>query len=76
MSNEELIAAIKDEFPQLDPKQVHADSVLLDLLGWSSLNLAIVRAKIIDEFGVELTDDEIKGASDIKTLASLISDKQ
>lgn len=73
MSTKELIEAIADEFPQVDTAQIADDTILLDLLGWSSLNILIVRAMVQTTFGAKLTDLEIKEAITIKGLTEKIN---
>lgn len=69
---EKLIAAIRDEFNELNTTPVTADTELRELLGWSSLNLVIIRAKIMTEFGVKLSDQQIKSCTTVKDLYALI----
>jgi acyl carrier protein len=75
MSSEQLIEALAEEFPQVDIAEVKDDTILLDLLGWSSLNILIVRAMVQTHFGAKLTDTEIKEALTIKGLTALINQR-
>ena len=73
---DELIAAIYEEFADLKPGIIKEDTSLMELLGWSSLNLVIIRAKIQDNFGVKLSDQQIKSCITVDDLNKLISSKR
>ncbi len=70
---EKLITAIREEFNELNTATLTPDTELRELLGWSSLNLVILRAKILTEFGVKLSDQQIKSCTTIKDLYTLIA---
>ncbi|HRG88529.1 MAG TPA: acyl carrier protein [Chitinophagales bacterium] len=70
---EKLITAIREEFNELNTTTLTPDTELRELLGWSSLNLVILRAKILTEFGVKLSDQQIKSCITIKDLYTLIA---
>ncbi len=58
-TEQELIDALAEEFPNVDSDALTATSVLRDELGLSSLDVLIVRAKIEDAFGVKVSDADI-----------------
>jgi acyl carrier protein len=70
---DKLIAALSEEFTQIKVGQILPESVLMELLGWSSLNIVIVRAKVQETFGVKLSDQQIKSCKTVADLYSLIS---
>jgi len=71
----QLIEAILEEFNSLNPKNLTINSNLLDVLGWSSLNILIVRAKIKEEFNIDLSDEEIKKCTSLNDLLKKINSK-
>lgn len=68
MKIEALIEILVEEFPHIDQVKITADSNLFETFGWSSLNILLIRAKIIDEYGVDLSDDKIKTCVTIQDL--------
>ncbi len=72
---EKLIAAIREEFNELSSTPILADTELQSLLGWSSLNLVVLRAKIQNDFGVKLSDQQLKSCRTVADLQQLITEK-
>ncbi len=70
---DKLINALREEFAEIKVGLIVADSDLLELLGWSSLNIVIVRAKVQETFGVKLSDQQIKSCKTVADLYSLIT---
>ncbi|MCB9365503.1 MAG: acyl carrier protein [Flavobacteriales bacterium] len=68
MKVENFIKTLIEEFPQIDDSNIKAADNLFDTFGWSSLNILLIRAKIIDEYGVDLSDDKIKSCTTIQDL--------
>jgi len=74
-TEKQLINAILEEFNNLDPQKLTIQSNLLDVLGWSSLNILIVRAKVKEEFNIDLDDEEIKKCISLADLLKKINSK-
>jgi acyl carrier protein len=70
---DKLISALSEEFSEIKVGRIHAESELMELLGWSSLNIVIVRAKVQETFGVKLSDQQIKSCKTVADLHSIIS---
>ena len=70
---DKLTNALSEEFAEIKVGRIQADSNLMELLGWSSLNIVIVRAKVQDTFGVKLSDQQIKSCKTVADLHLLIS---
>lgn len=65
---EEFILKLKEEFPHINEINIKPSSNLFETFGWSSLNLLLIRAKIIDEYGINLSDHIIKSCTTIQDL--------
>jgi len=70
---DKLITALSEEFAEIKVGRILPESELMELLGWSSLNIVIVRAKIQETFDIKLSDQQIKSCKTVADLHSLIS---
>ena len=72
MKVENFIISLIEEFPQVDDSNIKPEDSLFDTFGWSSLNILLIRAKILDEYEVKLSDKQIKQSNTIQELFNLI----
>ena len=64
----DFIAAIEEEFDDLNPGDVSPNSVFRDMEGWSSMHALIFVALIDSKYDVLLNGDELKSCATIKDL--------
>jgi|GEM_PF-3514407 len=70
---EDLVSLIRAEFPDAAGAGWSAGTDPAEILGNSSLNLLYARSLILDNYGVTLSDDEIRNCRSLKELADIIN---
>ncbi|MGK0383981.1 MAG: acyl carrier protein [Bacteroidia bacterium] len=75
MTQREFIERVMEEFGGLPDLQGESDKSIEHLLEWNSLNLVIIIWLIVEEFGVRLTNKEVKSSDNLAELYDLILTK-
>jgi len=75
MSLDEFISRIEEEFEDLEPGTIKADSKYKQAINWTSMNALIFIIMIDAEFGVILKDEEFSENESIAELYSRINAK-
>lgn len=76
VSTTELTASLADEIEELDLEEIDMERSITELSVWNSINSLFILNRIHQDFGVQLTIEEIRKSQSIKSLVSLISYKQ
>ena len=71
MRIEDFQKHLAEEFISVEAEKFSPDANLMDVLGWSSLNILLVRAKIKAQYNVDLNDADIKRAKTIRDLFAI-----
>tara|TARA_Y100000385_G_scaffold233858_1_gene246869 strand:+ start:322 stop:555 length:234 start_codon:yes stop_codon:yes gene_type:complete len=72
MKIETFIEHLREEFTHIDEAELTHNADLFTVFRGSSLNILLIRAKIKDEYGVDLSDEQIKATKTISDLFSVI----
>lgn len=72
MKINEFIELLQNEFDFLEKERLFPDNLLYNTFGSSSLNLLFLRSLIDENFGVNLSDKEIKECRTINDLYTKI----
>lgn len=77
MEREEIIAqilAILEDVAEISPDDVHEDSVLMDDLDLSSMEILTIVADLEEAFGLRIPEKELRSFVTISDLADYLSD--
>jgi acyl carrier protein len=72
MDIQDLCGAIEQNFPELKPGTLHADSRLSDLIIWNSFNVLVIHMIVKDECGLEVQWKDFKEMQTIGDLFDFI----
>lgn len=75
MNINDFIAAIEEEFDDLEPGTLKPATRFRELEGWSSMLALIIIARIDSEYDVTVTAEELAGAQTITDLFELVNTK-
>lgn len=73
MNIQEFIENFADQLDDVDATTISTDTVIRELNEWSSLAALSVMAMVSDEYDVELTAEEMRGANTINDLFNIIN---
>ena len=76
MKIENFISVIEEEFEDIEPGVLKADSIFREHFEWNSINALIYIALIDTEYGVMMTADDIASAKTIQDLFEIILTKK
>ena len=75
MNIEEFIKYIEDEFDDLKPGVLKADSKFREVFEWNSINALILIAMVKTEYDVTLTADDLIKSKTVNDIYSLIENR-
>lgn len=75
MNTEEFIKHFCDQFDDINPADISAETKFKELEGWDSLVAISLIAMVDAEYGVKLTGDEIRNAQTVSDLFVTIKSK-
>lgn len=76
MKIKEFISNFADQFDDTDVSEIKAETVFRDLDEWSSMTGLAVLNMCDNEYGVQLTFDELKHAITVQNLFDIVEKKQ
>lgn len=75
MSIEEFTRKLEAEFEDVEPGTLTADTHYKNIKGWSSMHALIIIAFVDAEFDAMLTGADLKSASTISDLHTIVKEK-
>ena len=75
MKLNDFIQNFADQFDETDPEVFKANTNLIDLEEWSSLNALSVISMVDDEYNVTLKGDDIRNSNTIEDLYNVVKGK-
>ncbi len=75
MDIEEFIGHIENEFDDLKPGVLKADSRFRDVFEWNSINALILIAMVKTEYDVTLTADDLIKAKTVEDIFSVVKSR-
>ena len=75
MELKEFIKNFADQFEETDASAFVANTNFRELDEWSSLSALNILAMVVDEYGVELSPEEMRKATTIQQLFDIINSK-
>jgi acyl carrier protein len=75
MEINEFIAKFQEQFIDADELSIKSDTTFRDLGTWDSLTGMAVLVMIKDDYGVDMTDTDLKGCQTVQNIFDFISSK-
>jgi acyl carrier protein len=75
MNINELIEKLEEEFEEVKPGTLLAETSFRDIEEWSSMHALIIIAMVDIEYGITLTGDDLRKATTIMDLYEILTRK-
>ena len=75
MNLDEFISAFAEQFDEIEPDEIHADSEYQEFEEWSSLTAMGIIAMTKTQYGKTITGREIRSCKTVEDLFNLIESK-
>ena len=72
----EFLEKFADLFDETDPKEIKLETIFKDLEEWSSLSVLLVVSMVDDEYGVNISGEDIQNAKAVNDIYNIIIAKK
>jgi acyl carrier protein len=76
MELQEFIGKFSEQFDDIDPKTIKAETTFKELDAWSSLVALSIIAMVDDEYGVAIKGNDIRAAKTIEDLYTIVAGRK
>lgn len=76
MNIELFIKKFADQLEDTEANEITEKTIFIDLEEWSSLTALSIIAMVDEEYGVKITGNDIKAASNVEDLFNIIKSKK
>lgn len=76
MQLQDFLDRFSQEFTEVEPGRITAETVFRDLDEWSSMQALIIIAMIDEEFGVTLSAEDMREAKTVGDIFTKVSSRQ
>lgn len=70
-----FIEKLREEFDDIDPKAILADSTIKDIPDWSSMHALIIIALIDTEYDIMISGDDLRSSETVRDVYNIIEKK-